>query len=226
MLRRAASLLRAAPLARAASLAPRVQSRAMGVAFRLPQARVIRRYIVAEKNLLKIFLSNKNVELQVVNNKSGHMVATASTREKLIRGTLENRSDRGAAKAMAELLAERLHAAGLKHVTWERFYKATRTGEFMKTQYTGKRAVVVDALREKGIEFVQHAKAKKATGMSWSARREAERAPAAAAEVFVHTKPWRTLTELKREAMAQRPWKGAKLRGAAAVAAAEAEAKT
>ena len=143
----------------------------MGVAFRLPQARVIRRYIVAEKNLLKIFLSNKNVELQVVNNKSGHMVATASTREKLIRGTLENRSDRGAAKAMAELLAERLHAAGLKHVTWERFYKATRTGEFMKTQYTGKRAVVVDALREKGIEFVQHAKAKKATGMSWSARR-------------------------------------------------------
>ena len=49
---------------------------------------------------------------------------------------------------------------------------------------------------------------------------------AAAAEVFVHTKPWRTLTELKREAMAQRPWKGAKLRGAAAVAAAEAEAKT
>ena len=56
--------------------------------------------------------------------------------------------------------------------------------------------------------------------MSWSARREAERAPAAAAEVFVHTKPWRTLTELKREAMAQRPWKGAKLRGAAAVAAA------
>ena len=62
--------------------------------------------------------------------------------------------------------------------------------------------------------------------MSWSARREAERAPAAAAEVFVHTKPWRTLTELKREAMAQRPWKGAKLRGAAAVAAAEAEAKT
>ena len=188
----------------------------MGVAFRLPQARVIRRYIVAEKNLLKIFLSNKNAELQVVNNKSGHMVATASTREKLIRGTLENRSDRGAAKAMAELLAERLHAAGLKHVTWERFYKATRTGEFMKTQYTGKRAVV-DALREKGIEFVQHAKAKKATGMSWSARREAERAPAAAAEVFVHTKPWRTLTELKREAMArgrgrarscaeQRPW--------------------
>ena len=84
----------------------------------------------------------------------------------------------------------------------------------------------LDALREKGIEFVQHAKAKKATGMSWSARREAERAPAAAAEVFVHTKPWRTLTELKREAMAQRPWKGAKLRGAAAVAAAQAEAKT
>ena len=76
------------------------------------------------------------------------------------------------------------------------------------------------------IEAHQHAKAKKATGMSWSARREAERAPAAAAEVFVHTKPWRTLTELKREAMAQRPWKGAKLRGAAAVAAAEAEAKT
>ena len=174
LLRRAASLLRAPLLRAAPALAPRVQSRAMGVAFRLPQARVIRRYIVAEKNLLKIFLSNKNVELQVVNNKSGHMVATASTREKLIRGTLENRSDRGAAKAMAELLAERLHAAGLKHVTWERFYKATRTGEFMKTQYTGKRAVVVDALREKGIEFVQHAKATKATGMSWSARREAE----------------------------------------------------
>ena len=110
MLRRASSLLRAPLLRAAPALAPRVQSRAMGVAFRLPQARVIRRYIVAEKNLLKIFLSNKNVELQVVNNKSGHMVATASTREKLIRGTLENRSDRGAAKAMAELLAERLRS--------------------------------------------------------------------------------------------------------------------
>ena len=62
---------------------------------------------MAEKNLLKIFLSNKNIQLQVVNNKTGHIFLQANTLEKALRDTLSKTWDRVAAQATAGLLARR-----------------------------------------------------------------------------------------------------------------------
>ena len=106
-----------------------------------------KRFPIAEKNLLKIFLSNRNVQLQVVNNRSGHIFLSASTMEKSLRESLDNTWDRDAARVTAGLLARRVREIDQQQLTWERGSQ----------RYAGKVKVVVDTLREHGIEFVQHA---------------------------------------------------------------------
>ena len=106
-----------------------------------------KRFPIAEKNLLKIFLSNRNVQLQVVNNRSGHIFLSASTMEKSLRESLDNTWDRDAARVTAGLLARRAREIDQQQLTWERGSQ----------RYAGKVKVVVDTLREHGIEFVQHA---------------------------------------------------------------------
>lgn len=105
------------------------------------------KFPIAEKNLLKIFCSNRNIQLQVVNNRSGHIFLSASTLEKQLRETLKNTSDRVAARATAGLLVRRAREAGHQQITWER--------NGMK--YAGKVKVIIETLREHGMEFVQHA---------------------------------------------------------------------
>lgn len=102
---------------------------------------------MAEKNLLKIFLSNKNIQLQVVNNKTGHIFLQANTLEKALRDTLSKTWDRVAAQATAGLLARRAREAGQQQMTYERGPQ----------KYEGKIKVILDTLREHGIEFVQYA---------------------------------------------------------------------
>lgn len=100
-----------------------------------------------EKNLLKIFQSNKYISLQVVNTRTGNIFLWASSIEKHLRERLRVGSDRVAAKEVAELLVERARAADHKQLTWE------RNG----ARYTGKVKIICDTLRAGGIEFVQHA---------------------------------------------------------------------
>jgi large subunit ribosomal protein L18 len=106
-----------------------------------------KRFPIAEKNLLKIFTSNRFVQLQVVNNRTGHIFLSASTMEKQLRESLRVTWDKTAARAAAGLLARRAREANQQQLTWERG----------KQRYDGKVKVVVDTLREHGIEFVQHA---------------------------------------------------------------------
>ena len=100
-----------------------------------------------ERNLLKIFLSNKNVSLQVVNTVSGHIYLHASTLERRLKHVLPNTADSKAAHEAALLLAERAHEAGKVQMTWERH----------RQRYLGKTKVVIDTLREQGIQFVSRA---------------------------------------------------------------------
>ena len=52
-------------------------------------AAVYKRLPMAEKNLLKIFASNKQyISLQVVNNRTGHIFLWANTMEKALRESL------------------------------------------------------------------------------------------------------------------------------------------
>ena len=117
-----------------------------------------KRFPIAEKNLLKIFLSNRFVQLQVVNNRTGHIFLSATTNEKSLRESLRVTWDKVAARAAAGLLARRAREAGQQQLTWERG----------KQRYDGKVKVIIDALREHGMEFVQHAN-KRSPRFPWDA---------------------------------------------------------
>ena len=104
------------------------------------------RFPQAEKNLLKIFASNKHISLQVVNNRTGHIFLWANTMEKVLRDQLRNTWDKAAARSAAGLLARRAREANQQQLTFERHNQ----------RYAGKVKVVLDTLREHGIEFVQH----------------------------------------------------------------------
>ena len=110
-------------------------------------ASMYKRLPQAEKNLLKIFASNKHISLQVVNNRTGHIFLWANTLEKVLREQLRNTWDKAAARAAAGLLARRAREANQQQITFERG----------KTRYTGKVKVVLDTLREHGVDFVQYA---------------------------------------------------------------------
>ena len=118
-----------------------------------------KKFPIAEKNLLKIFLSNKNVLLQIVNNRTGHTFLQANTNEKVMREALDKTYNIDAARACAGLLARRCRMAGQQQITYERG----------KQRYVGKVKVIIETLREHGMEFVQHA-AKRPVMFPWDKR--------------------------------------------------------
>lgn len=112
-----------------------------------------------EKNLLKINCSNRHVSLQVVNNRTGHVFLWANTLERTLRERLTSTWDKAAARAAAGLLARRAREIGQQQITFERD----------RQRYTGKVKVVLDTLREHGMEFVQYA-GKKPVRHPWEGR--------------------------------------------------------
>lgn len=100
-----------------------------------------------EKNLLRIFRSNKYIQLQAVNTRTGHIFLHASTVEKQLQEQLRVGYDRDAAVAVADLFLERARAGGHQQLTWERH----------RQRYEGNVKRVVDRLKAGGMEFVQHA---------------------------------------------------------------------
>ena len=118
-----------------------------------------KKFPIAEKNLLKIMTSNKHVQLQVVNNKTGHIFLWASTLEKELRESLKVTWDKAAARACAGLLARRAREAGQQQLTWERHnsFRGAHNKESRKQPLVGKVKVVIDTLLAHGVEFVQFA---------------------------------------------------------------------
>jgi large subunit ribosomal protein L18 len=112
-------------------------------------ARLRRHYRVRKKVLgsadrprLAVFRSNKHISAQVIDDRSGRTLASASTVEKSLRdaGGTGNKS---AAASVGRLVAERAKAAGVTSVVFDR-------GGF---QYHGRVAAVAEAAREAGLEF-------------------------------------------------------------------------
>jgi large subunit ribosomal protein L18 len=96
----------------------------------------------AERPRLAVFRSNKHISAQVIDDRSGRTLASASSLEKSLReagGT----GNKAAAAAVGRLVAERAKAAGVDTVVFDR-------GGF---QYHGRVAAVADAAREAGLEF-------------------------------------------------------------------------
>ena len=92
---------------------------------------------------LSVFRSSKHIYAQVIDDRKGITVASASTLEKTMRSSLKTGADVDAAKAVGKLVAERAAAAGVKDVVFDR-------GNYL---YHGRVKALADAAREGGLNF-------------------------------------------------------------------------
>jgi large subunit ribosomal protein L18 len=92
---------------------------------------------------LSVFRSSKHIYAQVIDDRKGATVASASSIEKDLRAGLKTGADIGAAKAVGKLVAARATAAGVKEVVFDR-------GNYL---YHGRVKALADAAREGGLSF-------------------------------------------------------------------------
>jgi len=90
---------------------------------------------------LAVFRSAKHVVVQVIDDSSGHTLASASTMEPDLRGLGGDKSSK--ARKVGELVAERAKSAGVDTVVFDR-------GGY---RYAGRVAAVADGAREGGLTF-------------------------------------------------------------------------
>ena len=92
---------------------------------------------------LSVFRSSKHIYAQVIDDAKGETVASASSLEKDMRGSLKTGANVEAAKAVGKKLAERAAAKGVKDVVFDR-------GGYL---YHGRVKALADAAREGGLNF-------------------------------------------------------------------------
>jgi large subunit ribosomal protein L18 len=92
---------------------------------------------------LSIFRSGENIYAQVIDDAKGVTLASASTIEKSVKGTLKTGADKAAATAVGTLVAERAVKAGVKDVVFDR-------GSYI---YHGRVKALADAARAGGLNF-------------------------------------------------------------------------
>lgn len=92
---------------------------------------------------LSVFRSGRHIYAQVIDDVAGRTVASASTLEKDVRGTLKTGADKDAAVTVGKLVAERALAAGVSAVVFDR-------GPFL---YHGRVKALAEAAREGGLSF-------------------------------------------------------------------------
>ena len=92
---------------------------------------------------LSVYRSSKHISVQVIDDAQGITLASASTLEKDLRGSLKTGADVAAAKAVGELVAKRAKDKGVTSVVFDR-------GGYI---YHGRVKALADAAREGGLEF-------------------------------------------------------------------------
>lgn len=97
----------------------------------------------ADRPRLTIFRSLKHTYAQVIDDASGRTLASASTVDKDLRGSVGYGGNKNAAQAIGKAIAERALAAGIKKVAFDRG----------GCQYHGRVAALADAAREAGLSF-------------------------------------------------------------------------
>ena len=99
-----------------------------------------------ERPRLTVFRSVAHMYVQVVDDSTGQTIASASTVEPAVKGTLAKAARGGnieGAKAIGKTIAERLLEKGVKHVVFDR-------NGFL---YHGRVKAVADSARAAGLEF-------------------------------------------------------------------------
>lgn len=96
-----------------------------------------------ERPRLAVFRSEHHIYAQVIDDTAGATLATASTLDKSLKGTVGYGGNVEAAKLVGKLLGERAREKGVQKVVFDR-------GGFA---YHGRVAALADAAREAGLEF-------------------------------------------------------------------------
>lgn len=96
-----------------------------------------------ERPRLSVHRTNKQIYVQVIDDKAGVTLAAASTLDKDLRDTMKSGGNKDAAAAVGKLIAERATKAGVTTVAFDR-------GAF---KYHGRVKALAEAAREGGLSF-------------------------------------------------------------------------
>ncbi len=99
--------------------------------------------VAGDRPRLSVHRSSKNIYAQIIDDSRGHTLASASTLESDVKGSLKTGADTAAASAVGKLIAERAVKAGVKEVVFDR-------GAYI---YHGRVKALADAAREGGLSF-------------------------------------------------------------------------
>ncbi len=91
---------------------------------------------------LSVFRSNKHIYAQVIDDKAGQTLVSASTMESDLRGSGAN-GNKEAAQRVGAAIGKRAVEAGIERVSFDR-------GAY---KYHGRVAALADAVREAGLKF-------------------------------------------------------------------------
>lgn len=120
-----------------------MQSKSQMKNTRLRRKRRIRKNMegTTERPRMSVFRSNKNIYVQLIDDRSGHTLASASSLEQDISSIEGDKS--AVAKRLGEVIAERAIAQGIERVIFD------RNGYL----YHGRVASVADGARSGGLNF-------------------------------------------------------------------------
>lgn len=96
-----------------------------------------------ERPRLNVFRSNMHIYAQIIDDSIGRTLASASTVDTKLAGSLDGKTKIERAKEVGKLIAERAQDAGIRQVVFDR-------GGF---KYHGRIQALADAARESGLNF-------------------------------------------------------------------------
>jgi large subunit ribosomal protein L18 len=97
----------------------------------------------ADKPRMNIYRSQDHIYVQVIDDKAGHTLASASTIDKEVMAQLTGKSKVEAAKIVGKVAGERAKKAGIEKIVFDR-------GGY---RYHGRVQAIADGAREAGLEF-------------------------------------------------------------------------
>ncbi|CAM4469981.1 50S ribosomal protein L18 [Paenibacillus macerans] len=97
----------------------------------------------AERPRLNVYRSSKHIYAQLIDDVAGVTLASASTVDKELNGSIGNGGNVESARKVGELIAKRAVGKGYKSVVFDR-------GGYL---YHGRIQALADAAREAGLEF-------------------------------------------------------------------------
>lgn len=97
----------------------------------------------AERPRLSVYRSVGHIYAQVIDDRSGHTLVSASSIDKEVKKGLKGGGNIASAKAVGKIIAERAKAAGVVKVVFDR-------GGY---KYHGRVKALADAAREAGLQF-------------------------------------------------------------------------